>query len=172
MSARIAQAARFVRAALPYTWPVRAGLGVMFLFSSYPKLRDLAGFSLVVQQYGILPDPLVTPFAYALPFGEFLLGVMLLVGLFTRLAAFGGAGLMVVFIIAISYNLAIGNSPECGCFEVGGQSGDVLGWPLLLRDIGLLALLGLTFFDSARWFSVDRWLKGTDASGETTKERG
>lgn len=154
----IARAARLLTAALPYAWPIRVGLGVVFLLSSTPKLRDLAGFAGVVEQYAILPEALVVPFAYALAFAEFLLGVLLVLGFLTRLAALGGAGLMVIFVIALVYNLARGVTPECGCFEVGGSTGSRIDWWLVARDILFLGLLAITFFDPARRFSVDRWI--------------
>jgi uncharacterized membrane protein YphA (DoxX/SURF4 family) len=155
-----ARAARLATAALPYCWPIRIGLGVMFVFSSAPKLRDLAGFAGVVQQYAILPEPLVTPFAYALPFGEFLLGVLLILGFLTRLAALGGAGLMLAFIVALVYNLVQGNTPECGCFEIGGTTGSRVDWWLVARDVLFLVLFAVVFFDRARHFGLDRWIGG------------
>jgi uncharacterized membrane protein YphA (DoxX/SURF4 family) len=155
-----ARAARLATAALPYCWPIRIGLGVMFVFSSAPKLRDLAGFAGVVQQYAILPEALVTPFAYALPFGEFLLGALLILGFLTRLAALGGAALMVAFTVALAYNLVAGNTPECGCFEIGGSSGSRIDWWLVARDVAFLALFAITFFDRAHRLSLDRWIGG------------
>lgn len=160
-----ARAARLATAALPYAWPIRIGLGVMFLLSSAPKLRDLAGFAGVVRQYAILPDPLVLPFAYALPFAEFLVGVLLVLGFLTRLAALGGAAMMVAFIVALVYNLVMGNTPECGCFEIGGSSGDRIDWSLVVRDVVFLGLLGIVFFDNARRLSLDRWIGGGNERG-------
>jgi uncharacterized membrane protein YphA (DoxX/SURF4 family) len=160
-----ARAARLATAALPYTWPIRIGLGVMFLFSSAPKIRDLSGFAGVVQQYAILPEPLVVPFAYAMPFGEFLLGVLLTLGFLTRLAALGGAGLMLLFIAALVYNLLRGNTPECGCFELGGASGSIIDWSLVARDVLFLGLFAVTFFDRTRRFSLDRWIGGGTERG-------
>ena len=154
----VMRTARLATAGLPYSWPIRIGLGAMFLLSSTPKLRDLAGFAGVVEQYAILPEPLVTPFAYALAFAEFLLGVLLVLGFLTRLAALGGAGLMIAFIVALTYNLARGVTPECGCFEVGGSTGSRIDWWLVARDVLFLGLLAIAFFDKSRRFSVDRWI--------------
>ncbi len=49
-------------------------------------------------QHSILPEPLVIAFGYALPFAEFVIGLLLLVGLFTRGALAAGAVLMILLV--------------------------------------------------------------------------
>jgi thiosulfate dehydrogenase [quinone] large subunit len=49
-----------------------------------------------------LPEVLVIPFSYALPFVEFLIGVFLLIGLYTRKMAITGVVLMTLLILGSS----------------------------------------------------------------------
>ena len=49
-----------------------------------------------------LPDVLVVPFSFLLPYIELLIGILLLLGLFTRWAAIFGAATMVVLIFGSS----------------------------------------------------------------------
>ena len=66
---------------------LRATLGVNFLFYGIGKLvGGLGAFVGTMNQRftGKLPAILVMPFAYALPFGEVAAGLLILIGLFTR----------------------------------------------------------------------------------------
>lgn len=155
---------RDYRRLLAYSWPVRIGLGLVFLYSAFPKLQDVAGTVRNVQAYNVLPEPLAQAYGYVLPFAELGLGLLLVLGLFTRLAALGGAALLGSFIVAIGMNLARGDHPECGCFSVAG--GSALDWTTLARDVVLLAGMALPFFDRGSRFSLDRWIAGEPAGGE------
>ncbi len=46
----------------------------------------------------ILPSALVMPFSYILPFAEFIIGLLLLIGLFTEKALIAGAIVMILLI--------------------------------------------------------------------------
>ena len=46
----------------------------------------------------MLPDLLVVPFSYVLPIAEFIIGLLLLLGLFTRISLMGGGIVMIVLI--------------------------------------------------------------------------
>lgn len=62
--------------------------GLSRIISGVDKFVDgmVKGF-----QGTILPESLVRPFGYALTFTEFILGILLMLGLFTRFAAVAGA---------------------------------------------------------------------------------
>ena len=79
----------------------------------------------------------------ALPFVEMALGVLLLIGLATRLAAGISAALLVVFIAGIASAWARGLAIDCGCFGKGGRAGrgqTPTYCPEILRDVGFLVL--------------------------------
>ncbi len=153
-----------LRRVLTWIWPVRIALGALFLYSALPKLQNLEASARNARDYNVLPEALATLFGYALPFGELALGLLLVLGLLTRLAALGGVLLMVSFLIAIGVNLVRGTSPaECGCFAVEG--GEPLAWTDFARDVGLLAALVLPLADRERRFSLDRWIAGQPLAG-------
>ncbi len=75
---------------------LRVTVGVMFLFYGIGKFRGGVGAfakGMVKSFEGKLPSALVTPFAYALPFAEVIIGVLVILGLFTT-AALVLAGLL------------------------------------------------------------------------------
>lgn len=96
-----------------------------------------------VRSYRMLPYDVTAPLGYALPVLEATIGLLLVVGLFTRLSAIVGSLLMVAFLIAIGSVWARGLSIDCGCFGGGGEvSAEIAlaGYPWeMLRDVGLLA---------------------------------
>ncbi|WP_298738436.1 DoxX family protein [uncultured Chitinophaga sp.] len=64
-----------------------------------PKLHGFSAWMLNSFEKSMLPAALVRPFSYALPVAEFVIGLLLLAGLFTRQALIAGALVMVMLII-------------------------------------------------------------------------
>ncbi|WP_442590041.1 DoxX family protein [Pedobacter sp. AW31-3R] len=65
------------------------------------RLPKLAGFSAwMVGDFAksMIPQILVVPFSYALPVAEFIIGLFLFIGLFTRISLIAGAVVMVMLI--------------------------------------------------------------------------
>lgn len=84
----------------------RITLGVNFLIHGLvrlPKLQKFAEGIVKGFEGTILPDFMVIPFAYAIPIIEFVLGIMLLLGLFTRKALAASAILMIVLIAGSAF---------------------------------------------------------------------
>src|SRR5262249_2511810 len=129
-------------------WIVSIGLGVVFVYASLDKIAHPLDFARIVYRYrlagpsaslGVVPANLL---AVVLPWLEALTGVLLITGLWRRVAAVVAAGLLVMFLIAVGYVLAQGIDVEhCGCFTVGGE-GRSAGWTLIASDLGLLAAAG------------------------------
>jgi thiosulfate dehydrogenase (quinone) large subunit len=63
-----------------------------------PKLDKFSHGVAMQFQHSILPYPLVIAFGYALPFAEFGIGLLLLIGLFTRTALVAGAVMMILLL--------------------------------------------------------------------------
>lgn len=63
-----------------------------------PKLDQFSAWMVSSFEKSLLPSFLVLPFSYALPFLEFSVGLLLVLGLFTRPALLAGAVLMVLLI--------------------------------------------------------------------------
>lgn len=80
----------------------RLAVGLSFFGHGLVRLPKLAGFSnWMAGQFSksLLPDALVIPFSYILPFAEFIAGLMIILGLFTRqgLLFAGLISLMLIF---------------------------------------------------------------------------
>ncbi len=119
----------------------RVTLATVWVWAGSAKMADPSGAVLSVRAYRLLPEALVRPVAWGLPFLELALAVLLLAGIATRLAAGISAGLLVVFTLGIATAWARGLQIDCGCFSAGGPDASVgaaqyLGE--LLRDGGLL----------------------------------
>ena len=96
-------------------------LGAMWLYYSVPKLTQPTQNIADVRDFQILPSGLVTPFAYGQPYVELALGLLLILGLGTRLVALLSAIVLLVYIGGIISLGARGISITCGCGGGGGQ---------------------------------------------------
>lgn len=73
---------------------LRSGIGISFFGHGVVRLPKLAGFSAwMVEKFerSMVPDALVLPFSYALPIAELVIGLLVLLGLFTRTTLIAGA---------------------------------------------------------------------------------
>jgi uncharacterized membrane protein YphA (DoxX/SURF4 family) len=99
----------------------RLGLAAVWLVSGSIKAADPDQTWVAVRAYDVLPSSGVTVVAAVLPWFELTLGVLLLLGVRTRLVAAVAAGLLLVFIVGVSQAWARGLSIDCGCFGGGGE---------------------------------------------------
>nr|WP_319958962.1 MauE/DoxX family redox-associated membrane protein [Micromonospora yasonensis] len=142
---------------------VRLGLAAVWLFAGGAKVSDLGASGRAVNAYQVMPYDVAAVIGAALPFVELALGVLLLVGLATRLAAGISTALLVIFITGIASAWARGLAIDCGCFGSGGQlaAGQAPSYlPEILRDLGFLVLAGFLLIWPRTPFSVDGWLAG------------
>jgi uncharacterized membrane protein YphA (DoxX/SURF4 family) len=108
-----------------WPWPglvARLIVGGVWIVAGWLKLPDPAGSVRAVRAYQLLPEAVVPTVGYALPVVEIAVGVLLVVGLGTRVAAAVSAVMQVAFIIGISAAWARGIQIECGCFGGGGAT--------------------------------------------------
>jgi uncharacterized membrane protein YphA (DoxX/SURF4 family) len=121
---------------------LRLGLAGVWIAAGTLKVDDPAGMVRSVRAFRLLPESLVHPVAYAVPFVEIALGALLLVGLAIRFGAVVSALLLAAYIAAIASAAARGLRIDCGCFSNGGDV--TAGAPThytseLVRDSLLLA---------------------------------
>lgn len=138
----------------------RLVLGGALVYAASTKITNLDGSVLSVRAYQLpfLSYSMEKTIGYALPVFEMVLGVLILVGLFTRIAGLVGMLTMLVFIMGIASAWARGLSIDCGCFSQGGQTDDPKYLTEIIRDTGF-ALAGLWLAVRPRTpFSVDNWL--------------
>ncbi|HYL63282.1 MAG TPA: MauE/DoxX family redox-associated membrane protein [Candidatus Methylomirabilis sp.] len=135
----------------------RLGLAVIFLLAAYGKLRPqeavpwtLASlkitpsslaisstfFAMQIDSFQLLPGWAVTPFAHTLPWVEFAVGVLLLVGLGLRYASVLASLLIALFFAVVVRTYALHIAINCGCFGPNEKLGP---WSIV-RDGFMFAL--------------------------------
>ena len=148
------------------TFAARLAVGAVFVLAGATKLVNPGSFSATLLAYDVLPVDLLRPVALALPWLELVVGLYLLAGLFTRVAAWGAVAMLAVFMVAITQALLRGLSLEdCGCFGDLTASvpalryflgGSTLGAVLdVLRDAVYAALALLVALGPATPLSID-----------------
>ena len=115
-------------------------LGGVFAAASLPKIGDPQQTVRAVRAYQLVPEALVHPLAYALPYVELAVAVLLLLGLGVRYAAAVAAAMIAMFIAGIGSAAVRGLDIDCGCFGGGGASDNPHYTAELLRDTALLAV--------------------------------
>ncbi|MBF8188729.1 DoxX family membrane protein [Nonomuraea sp. K274] len=130
--------------AIPWVTTVaRLVLGGVLIVAGALKIGNPADSVVAVKAYQLLPDSIAVPVGYALPILEIVVGVLLVVGLLTRVAAVVAGLLMFAFVFGIAWAWANGLRIDCGCFGGGGQlgAGQEPTYLLdILRDFGLVLL--------------------------------
>src|SRR5947207_5459117 len=97
---------------------VQLALGIFFVAASLPKLVDPPSFAHMIYNYRIVPGALVNLMALTMPWIELLSGLALILGIWKDAARTIIAALLLIFIVAISVNLARNTAIDCGCFDV------------------------------------------------------
>ena len=133
-------------------------LAAVLLISGVIKALDARETIVAVRAYQLVPESLVGAVAAVLPYLEIALGLLLLIGLATRLAAVLAAVVMVVFVAAVTSAAARGLSIDCGCFGGGGEvaAGQTAYTAEIMRDLGLLAMAVYLTIRPDTPLSVDR----------------
>lgn len=120
-------------------------LGLVFVIAAMAKIADPPAFAKAIWYYRLLPAWGLHSAALLLPWLELLCGLALCLGVWKRAAAGWVAILLLVFIAALSINLAQGNPVDCGCFGPSDATRTVeerlreMRWTIL-RDLGLLLM--------------------------------
>jgi len=133
-------------------------LGGVLFAAGYLKVGALDKSQMAVRAYELLPISIANFLGIVLPYVEIVMGLLLIIGAFTKYVAAGSAVIMFVFIIAISQAWARGLTIDCGCFGGGGQvaANETKYLPEILRDAGLVLLsLFLIRYPVTR-FSLDK----------------
>jgi thiol-disulfide isomerase/thioredoxin/uncharacterized membrane protein YphA (DoxX/SURF4 family) len=133
---------------------LRLFLGGIFIVASLFKIPHQVEFIGVVSSYGILPTNLAEFYGLVLPWVELTIGILLVLGLFSRLVSVLSMALTLTFVTANIYAIGWGtatNSGLCGCFGTiiplnhsGSLTVDtammLAAIPLMLRGSNLFSL--------------------------------
>ena len=138
---------------------VQIALGLFFVVAALPKLVDPPSFAHMIYNYRIVPGTFVNVLALVMPWFELLAGLALILGIWTRTSAALVGALLLVFIVAISLNLARTNAIDCGCFDVAAANKTAQERLadmrlVVLREVGMLFMVAQIL-----------WAKGRTAAG-------
>src|SRR6476661_969735 len=111
---------------------LRISLSAVFGVAGTTKLIDPDGTREAVKNFGS-PEPLAPVLSVALPLVELAIAAGLLFTGTARSSALAALLVLLLFVVAISVNLARGRTHDCHCF--GQLYSRPLGWPTLSRNI-------------------------------------
>ena len=135
----------------------RLALGGVLFVAGAIKIPYPYKAAAAMRAYELLPNSLASFFGYILPWFEVGLGLLLILGVASRLSGLIGALLMILFIAAISSAWARGLTIDCGCFGGGGQvaAGETKYLKEIIRDIGLAIAGFYLYFQPYSRFALD-----------------
>ena len=131
----------------------RLFVGGVFVVSGVAKWVDKPGTEASMSRYRFLPVGSGKLIANVFPVLELAAGLLLVLGLFTTVAALGAVALFAVFTALVVYDLARGQNLSCHCF--GRLSDERLTPMAVVRNLVLMALSLLVAFGPTGWFSLD-----------------
>jgi putative oxidoreductase len=115
---------------------LRVVLGAIFVYAGYVKLEQpWQLFAAGIAEYEVVPLWAATFLARTLPAFEVLLGLMLVIGRWSRTSTVIVSGLLLVFFSLMVRAFAQGKDISCGCFGPN----EAISWKTLLRDGSMLA---------------------------------
>ncbi|MFZ2107493.1 MAG: TlpA disulfide reductase family protein [Roseiarcus sp.] len=118
-------------------------LSAVFLIACGAKLADPTGGRQALIGFGV-PQVLTPALSAALPIAELAVALSLIPVASAWFAAIGALALLLLFVIAIAANLALGRTPDCHCF--GQLHSAPAGWSTLVRNAGLALIAGFIVF--------------------------
>lgn len=136
----------------------RLVLGGVLFIAGYLKVGTPDKSQMAVRAYEVLPISLANLIGLLLPYVEIGIGLLLFLGVYTRISAALGGAIMVIFIVAIAQAWARGLTIDCGCFGGGGQvaASETKYLSEIIRDTGLVLLaLYLIRYPKTK-FSIDK----------------
>lgn len=126
-------------------------VGLFFIWAAFPKVMQPFAFAKSIWNYDLLPGSLINLSALGMPMLELFAGLALIFWVFRKGGGLVTAGLLVLFILAVGFNMLRGHEFNCGCTSNKVYLTEMFlsGWnekiTLILRDIGLLVMSALTF---------------------------
>jgi len=135
----------------------RLVIGGVWVYAGAAKLPDPAQSVEAVRAYQLLPGDTASTVGQLLPVVEVVVGICLVLGLFTRAFAVLSALLFVIFIAGVASVWIRDIDIDCGCFGGGGYDPDAASaypWEIA-RDTGLLLLSILLAWQGSTRLALD-----------------
>jgi putative oxidoreductase len=124
---------------------VRIILGIVFLISSYSKLKDPIGFVQAIENYKIFGALLSRWGAIFIPALEFILAILLITGRWMKETFIITAALFTIFDVMIIQAHLRGLDISCGCFGSSHSPIDI--WKFVENGMfTALAITGLIYY--------------------------
>jgi uncharacterized membrane protein YphA (DoxX/SURF4 family) len=124
---------------------VRIVLGIVFLISSYTKLKDPMGFAQAIENYKIFGAFLSRWGVIFIPALEFILAIFLITGIWIRETFITTTALFIIFDIMIFQAYLRGLDISCGCFGTSHSPIDI--WKFMENGIfTILTIAGLVYY--------------------------
>ena len=121
-------------------------LATVFIWAGYTKLSDPQAFSVLIGDFGIVPELSVMPIAVILPVLEVIAAIGLIFDMRGSLAAI--TGLLALFIAILGYGIWLGLDIDCGCF--GPEDPESRAYnglrSSLYRDLAMMAAIFYLYF--------------------------
>lgn len=132
-------------------------LGAVLIWAGAAKVGHPEALAAAIAGFRLLPAALIGPLAVILPYFELLLGLYLVVGLFTRIAAWVATVQFVLYAGAIGSAVLRGIPANCGCFGPGDAA--TADWPHVAFDLVLAAIALFIALRAPGAFALDRRLR-------------
>ncbi|MDQ2865782.1 MAG: DoxX family membrane protein [Candidatus Eremiobacteraeota bacterium] len=131
-------------------------VGALLMLAGALKIGHAAQLASAVAGFRLLPAPAVSFVGIVLPYFEILLGLYLVIGLFTRISAIVAALAFALYAGAIASAIVRGIPADCGCF--GPNDVAVADWPHVAFDLVLAVIAAFIAYGAPGRFAVDRRL--------------
>ena len=139
---------------------LRIFIGVLFAYAGFSKLIEpMENFAAILRHYEVIPDNIVIPIAYILPWVEWICGSFLILGYAPRINVMILSGVTFIFLMVLlaSFLTDSVKALDCGCF--GGSAIHLSPKQALIMDVVNLAILVRFIFMEDFAFSLDAFLK-------------
>lgn len=133
---------------------LRLLVGGLLLAAGILKVGHAPDLAAAMTGFRLLPAAVVGPLALALPFFEVLLGLYLIVGLFTRIAGTIACVQFLVYSAAVASAVVRHIPADCGCF--GPADAAVADWPHVAFDLLLSLASAFIAYGAPGAYAVDR----------------
>lgn len=143
------------------TLPARLTVGGLFVLAGGLKLSDVQSFAFAIKGFKVIPADtgahLIVSAAYTLPWIEIFAGTLLILGLWSRPAAYLLLAQLAVFTAALLSVIARPSvHADCSCFgDIQWPCGGEVGWCQVIRNIGLIAITLVVAFRGGGAISLD-----------------
>jgi hypothetical protein len=120
-------------------------LGIIFIYAGWAKLLEPEIFAVLLDAFGILPEPFLRPVSLGLPTLEVMAGLGLILDVRGSLPVI--TGLLLMFTGILGYGIRMGLDVDCGCFGPGDPESKAFHGlkTSFCRDLAMLATVAVIY---------------------------